>query len=245
MKTKWDKFHSRELQLHKIASLWICRIHSNVNPGLSKPVDSFFTRSVWPRCQVRKLSLMNTTSSLRFSTLGWESATRSIWTCWGRFVRRAKLAAARRRVTFLGKETSADQTVLVWGYLVSVNQPSSLTVVLDGYRSGDGLVPLEFRISAEEEALTEAFRAAEVSRLTGPPQLEPLSPVSSVKQSLIPEPPAPEHLAPVCVQKPLPDMKNTHTSDPKSADQMTRLVSTEELCSLRFTGSWIVIVNTT
>ncbi|XP_026220621.1 putative ATP-dependent RNA helicase TDRD12 isoform X1 [Anabas testudineus] len=97
--------------------------------------------------------------------------------------------------------------------------------------SGDGLVPLEFRISAEEEALTEAFRAAEVSRLTGPPQLEPLSPVSSVKQSLIPEPPAPEHLAPVCVQKPLPDMKNTHTSDPKSADQMTRNRDSTDVCS--------------
>lgn len=96
-------------------------------------------------------------------------------------------------------------------------------------------------MKAEEEVLAEAFRAAEVSRLTDPPPLEPCEPlilVSSVIQPLVPAPPvvqaaaaaAEPHLVPVCDEESLlvsqaaTGQRNSH-SDLKSAEQMKRLVS--------------------
>ncbi|KAM9351967.1 putative ATP-dependent RNA helicase TDRD12 [Symphorus nematophorus] len=96
---------------------------------------------------------------------------------------------------------------------------------------GDDPASLEVRIKAEEEVLAEAFRTAEVSRLADPPHLEPcepLSPVSSVIQSLVPAPPAAEpHLVPVCHQTSLLEsqaavgQRNTHTADLKPAEIMS------------------------
>ncbi|KAI3370727.1 hypothetical protein L3Q82_007106 [Scortum barcoo] len=95
--------------------------------------------------------------------------------------------------------------------------------------SGDGPASPEVRIKAEEKVLAEAFRAAEVSRLAGPPHLEPHdppSPVSSVIQS--PAAPAAEpHLVPACDQK----HRNSHTPDLKTAEQLMRKGDKEELCS--------------
>lgn len=92
-------------------------------------------------------------------------------------------------------------------------------------RSGDARPSLEVRIKAEEEVLAEAFKAAEVSQLADPPQLEPcepLGPVSSMKPAP-PAPPATEpHLVSVCDQKPLLD---NQSADLRSAEQTMRLVS--------------------
>ncbi|XP_073327464.1 putative ATP-dependent RNA helicase TDRD12 [Pagrus major] len=111
-----------------------------------------------------------------------------------------------------------------------------------GHLSGleDGPGSLEVRIKAEEEVLAEAFRAAEVSQLDVPPQLEPcepLSPASSVIQSLVPVPPAAEHhLVPVCDEKSLPadpaaaTQRNSHTADLKSAELMMRNGDRGEVC---------------
>ncbi|XP_071316534.1 putative ATP-dependent RNA helicase TDRD12 isoform X3 [Trachinotus anak] len=103
--------------------------------------------------------------------------------------------------------------------------------------SEDVSVSLEVRIKAEGEVLAEVFRAAE-RKLADPPQLEPcepLSPESSVNQSLVSAPPAPElHLVPD--QKSLSDIwaanqqRSNHSSDLKSAEQTTRNRDEGELC---------------
>uniref|UniRef100_UPI0037E94DDE putative ATP-dependent RNA helicase TDRD12 n=1 Tax=Semicossyphus pulcher TaxID=241346 RepID=UPI0037E94DDE len=114
--------------------------------------------------------------------------------------------------------------------------------------SGDGLASLEVRNKAEEEVLAEAFRAAKVSRLTDPPQLEPcetLSPVSPMIQSLVPAPQVPQappaaeqNLIPVCDQTSLltrpaaAGERNTHAADLKSAEQMMRIGYGRHLCPM-------------
>ncbi|KAG8012434.1 Pre-mRNA-processing ATP-dependent RNA helicase PRP5, partial [Nibea albiflora] len=101
---------------------------------------------------------------------------------------------------------------------------------------GDGLTSPEV-VKAEEEILAEAFRAIEVSRLDDLPELEPcepLSPESTVIQSMVSEPPVPQapaagepHLVSACDQRSLLEsqapikQKNTHTADLKSAEQIT------------------------
>ncbi|GAA6227719.1 putative ATP-dependent RNA helicase TDRD12 [Lates japonicus] len=112
-----------------------------------------------------------------------------------------------------------------------------------GHISGltDVSASLEIRIKAEEEVLAEVFRAAEVKKLSDPPQLEPcdqLSPGSSANQSLIPAPPEPElHLVPERDEKSPSDVQaadkqiNNHTADLKSAEQMTRNKDGGEICS--------------
>ncbi|XP_031135679.1 putative ATP-dependent RNA helicase TDRD12 isoform X2 [Sander lucioperca] len=117
--------------------------------------------------------------------------------------------------------------------------------------SGNGPASLEDRIKAEEEVLAEAFRAAEANRLAELPHLadipplepcEPLSPVFPVIRSLVPEPPVPRapklHLVPVCVQKILSagqtaiELRNAHTVDLKSAEQIMRIGDGGELCPM-------------
>ncbi|XP_039989883.1 putative ATP-dependent RNA helicase TDRD12 isoform X2 [Xiphias gladius] len=111
-----------------------------------------------------------------------------------------------------------------------------------GHISGFGgvSVSLEVRIKAEEEVLAEVFRAAEVRKLADRPQLEPcepLSPVSSMKQTPVPEPPAPElHLGPVFDQRSPSDIRaaneqrNNHISDLQSVEQKTRSRGGGKLC---------------
>ncbi|XP_059190875.1 putative ATP-dependent RNA helicase TDRD12 [Centropristis striata] len=104
---------------------------------------------------------------------------------------------------------------------------------------GDGPVSLEVRIKAEEEVLAKAFTAAEV--LADLPHLEPfepLSPVSSMMQSLVPAPPAAElHPVSACDQKPLLNsheaigQRNTNTADLEPAEQMRRISDGGELCA--------------
>ncbi|XP_032378783.1 putative ATP-dependent RNA helicase TDRD12 [Etheostoma spectabile] len=106
--------------------------------------------------------------------------------------------------------------------------------------SGNGPASLEIRIKADVEVLAEAFRAAEANPLGELPHLEPLDPVSPMIRSLVPEPPVPRearlHLVPVCVQKkPLADqtavgLRNAHTADLKSAEQIVRIGDGGELC---------------
>ena len=121
---------------------------------------------------------------------------------------------------------------------ISTRQRLKQHVVVDVHRLGGDSVSLEFRTKAEEEALAEVFRVAEVRKLklADPPPLEPcepLSPVSSMIQSLVPAPTVPErHPVPVCDQNFLSDIgvtdgkRNDHTSDLKSAEpSMAKLVS--------------------
>ncbi|KAM7003443.1 putative ATP-dependent RNA helicase TDRD12 [Tautogolabrus adspersus] len=109
----------------------------------------------------------------------------------------------------------------------------------------DGPVSLEFRIKAEEDVLAEAFRAAEVSWLADPPQLEGcelLGSESPAIPSFVPAPPEPQkpppavepNFVPVCDQAPLLSIQEAkaqrNTSDLKSAEQMMRIGDGPELC---------------
>ncbi|XP_076588920.1 putative ATP-dependent RNA helicase TDRD12 [Chaetodon auriga] len=85
----------------------------------------------------------------------------------------------------------------------------------------------EARIKAEEDVLAEAFRLAEVSQVTDPPQLEPcepLGPVSSEIRAVVSAPLGAElGLVPVCdllASQAAPGQRNTHTADLRSAEQM-------------------------
>ncbi|KAM7415279.1 hypothetical protein PAMA_019888 [Pampus argenteus] len=100
-------------------------------------------------------------------------------------------------------------------------------------RLGDGAASLDVRIKAEEEVLAEAFRAAEIKKLAAPdpPRLktyEPLSPISSLNQFLVPAPPAAEvQTVSVHDQKSLSDIqaadeqRSIQTAGSESAMQMT------------------------
>ncbi|XP_040894679.1 putative ATP-dependent RNA helicase TDRD12 [Toxotes jaculatrix] len=122
----------------------------------------------------------------------------------------------------------------------------------EGHSSGlqDGSVSLEISIKAEEEDLAEVFRVSEVRELTDTPQLQPCEtsgPASSVNQSLVPAPQAPEpHLVAVSVQNSLSDtwaeneQRNNRTSDLRSAEQMTRLVSLLRSCLVFFQTSTLM-----
>lgn len=96
-------------------------------------------------------------------------------------------------------------------------------------RSQDGAASLEVRIEAEEEVLAEAFRAAEIRKLTASdsPHLkthEPLSPVSLLNQFLVPAPEV--QTVSVYDQKSPSDIQRSiQTADLGSAVQMMRLVS--------------------
>nr|XP_019934149.1 PREDICTED: putative ATP-dependent RNA helicase TDRD12 [Paralichthys olivaceus] len=89
-----------------------------------------------------------------------------------------------------------------------------------GHTNGveDNSVSLEVRIKAEEEVLAEVFRAAEARKLSDPPQLEPLSPVSPMSHSPVPAPPASQlHLSDIQAAD---EQRYNHTPDLKSAKQM-------------------------
>ncbi|KAM7397264.1 hypothetical protein PAMP_020249 [Pampus punctatissimus] len=100
-------------------------------------------------------------------------------------------------------------------------------------RLGDGSASLDVRIKAEEEVLAEAFRAAEIEKLAAPdpPRLktyEPLSPISSLNQFLVPAYPANEvQTVSVHDQKSLSDIqavdeqRSIQTAGSESAVQMT------------------------
>ncbi|XP_069384015.1 putative ATP-dependent RNA helicase TDRD12 [Paralichthys olivaceus] len=91
-----------------------------------------------------------------------------------------------------------------------------------GHTNGveDNSVSLEVRIKAEEEVLAEVFRAAEARKLSDPPQLEPLSPVSPMSHSPVPAPPASQlHLSDIQAAD---EQRYNHTPDLKSASQMMR-----------------------
>ncbi|XP_034077670.1 putative ATP-dependent RNA helicase TDRD12 [Gymnodraco acuticeps] len=117
-------------------------------------------------------------------------------------------------------EYTVQSEILSSGMAVSNPEHLELLKALCISGSGNGSVSLEVRIKAEQEALAEAVRAAELADLPQLEPCEPLSPDSSTIQSLVPVTPVLDlHLAPASDQRPLmvsqsaAGQRNTHSAD--------------------------------